>query len=117
MTTPCTYMTTVLDMRSRMVACILENISLNVGRLMILDIKHFKIHGGTLLLFPSFITELCKRFKVEEYPRDTWVQPNTLIYPLKIWGEGLSSKSKKTKINVDNSTYEDTNSSRTSKAG
>lgn len=65
----CTNITYIPDMRGQKVACILENILLNVGRLVLSNIRHFKNRDGSLLLFSSLITELCRRDRVEEYPR------------------------------------------------
>lgn len=58
-------------------------------------------------MFPSLIMELCKSVKVEKYPRGNWIYPETPIYPLKIRGEGASSKSKKRKIDLGKSTDDD----------
>lgn len=81
---PCMHMTVVPYLRVQMIFYILYNILLNVCQFMISDIKYFKIHSGTHLLFPYLITELCKRVRVKVYPVDTWVCPKTPIYPLKI---------------------------------
>lgn len=48
-----------------MITCILENISLNVGQLVISDIKFFKTHDGMHLLFLYLIIELCNRARVK----------------------------------------------------
>lgn len=100
-------------MRARMVACILSRITLNVVQIVISQWGHFKIHGGTL--FFSLIIKLCRRVKVEDYPADTWVQPKTHIFPLKIQGDGAHHQSKR-KINLGKSTQEDTDFYRPSSA-
>lgn len=63
-----------------------------------MEIKYFKNKGGLMHIFPSLITELCKRPKVEEYSGDNWISPKTLIYPINMHGEGANSKIKKSKI-------------------
>lgn len=68
---PCAHMTMVPDFQARMVACILDNISLNSCQLVVSNIKFFKNHSGKLLLFPSSITELHKRARMEVYHKDT----------------------------------------------
>lgn len=85
---PYTHITVVTNMCSCMVACKLDNIPLNVGRLVISDIIFYKNHSGVHFLFPSLITEMCRRERVVEYPNDTLVHPGTPIYPTKIWGKG-----------------------------
>lgn len=74
---PCTHLTVVTDLCSHMVACILDDISLNIGQLIISDMKFYKNHDGTHILFLSLSTELCKRVRVMVYPEDTWVCPGT----------------------------------------
>lgn len=81
--------------------------SLNVSHLVISDIKFYKNHSGTHLLFPSLITELCRRARVMEYPNNAWVRHGTPIYPLKIHGEREPSKSKNKKIDLGKSTCEE----------
>ncbi|KAF3620109.1 hypothetical protein FXO37_33401 [Capsicum annuum] len=67
----------------------------------------FKSYGGTHLFFPSLITELHRLGGIKEYNRDTWVRPITLIYSLKIRGEGAPGKSKKRKSDLGKSNFED----------
>lgn len=64
---PFIHITTVLDLRARIVACILDGIFLDVGQFVVSDIKLFKNQGGTHLFFPSLITDRCGRDGVEEY--------------------------------------------------
>lgn len=59
-----------------------------------------------MLLFPSLITELCKRAKVKEYPRDNWISMKTPIYPLNMHSQGAPSKRKK-KIDLGKSVDDD----------
>ncbi|KAF3629780.1 hypothetical protein FXO37_28763 [Capsicum annuum] len=108
----CTYMTMITDMRARMVACILSSISLNMGEILILEWRYFKNRGGTLLYFPSFIAELCKKIETEEYVEDTRVHLGPRIFPLKFWGEGAPSQTKKRKVDSGKSTQKDTTSCR-----
>lgn len=68
-------MTTVPDLCARKVACILDDIPLDVGQLVVNEMDHFKNQGGVHLFFPSLITELSRRAGVEEYASDTWVHP------------------------------------------
>lgn len=49
------------------------------------------------LMFPSLITKLCRRKKVE-CPGDCWIQTEKPYHPLKVKGEGGALKSKKRKI-------------------
>lgn len=49
------------------------------------------------LMFPSLITKLCRREKVE-CPGDCWIQTEKPHHPLKVKGEGGALKSKKRKI-------------------
>lgn len=65
------YITTVIDIRACMDACILDNILLNIGHLVISDLKFYKKHGGTHILLNSLITMFCKRASVMEYIDDT----------------------------------------------
>lgn len=51
---PCNNITYVLDMQSRMVECILDNFPLNVGCIMLSNMRHFKNRGGSLLFFSFF---------------------------------------------------------------
>ncbi|KAF3645625.1 hypothetical protein FXO38_19562 [Capsicum annuum] len=113
---PCTYMTIVTEDQARMVACILSGISLNVGELVSSEWQYFQTHRGTLLLFPSLITGLCKRAGVVEYAADTWVCPGSLICPLKFRGKGAPGQRKKRKMNSGKSAQQDTDSCRPSSA-
>lgn len=103
-------MTYALDVRSQMIACILDSIPLNVGCFILLDMWYFKLKCGFLVLFPYFITDLYRRVGVEEYLRDTWVPLKIPIYPFKIWGEDAPGKSKKRNINLVKLIDEDTDS-------
>ncbi|KAF3623054.1 hypothetical protein FXO37_32057 [Capsicum annuum] len=75
--------------------------------------RYFK-NTGSLLLFPSLITELCRRAGVEEYPHDTWVWSKTLIYSLKSRVEDAPGKTKKRKIDLGKSIHKDIDSCRPS---
>lgn len=100
---PNTHMKADLDLRGRMVAYILDNISLNVGLLIILDISSTR----TMVVCISYSisnNEIFRRHRVVEYPRDTWVFPGIPIYPLKIQGESASGKRKKRKNGLVKST-------------
>lgn len=107
---PCTNMTTVPNMSSWMISCILDNIPLNVCQVVILIMMFFKTHDSMHLLFTSFITKLCKRAMVKVYLGDTWVHQNTLIYPLKIWCKEALVKNTNKKIDLSKSIFEDTES-------
>ncbi|KAF3656950.1 hypothetical protein FXO38_13905 [Capsicum annuum] len=111
---PSTHMTAVIGKLSYMVSCILDNNPLTVYHLVLSDIKFYRNYGGTHLLFPSLINELCKKVRVVEYPDDTWVSPGTPIYHLKIQGEGAPGKRKKRKIDLGKSTVEESESYRPS---
>lgn len=63
------------------------------------------------------ITELYRRAGVEEYLRDTWVNPRTTIYPLKIRGEDVHGKRKKRMIDLGKSIDKDADSCRPSIIG
>lgn len=71
----------------------------------------------TYILFPSLVTELCRRAGVVEYLDDTWVHSETLIYPFKIWGKGEPSKRKKINVDLVKSTVEGSGSCRSSTDG
>lgn len=88
-------MTDIPIMRVCMVVCILDNILLNVGLFLIAEFGDYKNWGGPMLMFPSLITELWNRAKFEEYSGDNRISPKPPIYPLKMHGEGATSKSKK----------------------
>lgn len=103
----CTSMTYILVIRDQMLACLLENIPLNIGRFILSEIRYYKNRGCPILLYASFITELCKRVEVEEYPRDNWISPKTPIYLLKIHCMGVPSKNKKKKIDLGKSVDDD----------
>lgn len=92
---PCTNMTYIPIFQDQMVDFLLDNISFNVGWLVLSDIRNYKNRGGLMLMFLSCITELCKGVEVEKYPREKWVSLNTPIFPLKICGENALSKGKK----------------------
>lgn len=66
---PCTQLTTLIDMH----ACILDIICFNAGHLVISDLKFYRNHDGIHLLFPSLTIRLCGKFRVVEFPDDTWV--------------------------------------------
>lgn len=51
---PCNHLTTFIDMRACIVSYILDNVSLNVSRLVISNIKFLRNHGGTYLLSLSY---------------------------------------------------------------
>lgn len=70
---PCTHMTKVIDLRSRIVSCILFGIPLNVLDIILSEWSFYQTHGGMHLLFPSLITELYKKAEVEVYAEDTLV--------------------------------------------
>lgn len=53
---PCTHMTSVPDLCSRMVAYILDDISLDVDHLVVSKRDDFKDQSGTHIFFPSLIT-------------------------------------------------------------
>lgn len=55
---PCTHPTIIINLRTSMVSCKLDNILLIVGLLVIFDMNLFRNHGGMYLIFPSLITEL-----------------------------------------------------------
>lgn len=63
------HMTVVRDIRDHMVAYILQNIFLNIGRLVISDMKYYRNHDGMHLLFPSLINEMCGENKGSGIPR------------------------------------------------
>lgn len=79
-------MTYIPIMQAYAVACLIDNISLNVGHFVLSKIKGFKNKSGPMLMFSSLIIKLYKRFEVEEYPGY-----NYPIYPLNMHGEGASS--------------------------
>ncbi|KAF3673771.1 hypothetical protein FXO38_05511 [Capsicum annuum] len=108
------HVVVITDLCDYMVSCILEDIPLNVIRLIFSNLKFYRNYGGMHLLFPYLITDLCKRARVVVYPGDTWVYPGTPIYSLKIQGEGAPGKNKKRKINIRKSIIEDSESSRPS---
>lgn len=70
-----------------------------------------------MLMFPSMITEMCRRVKVEEYLGDNWISPNTPIYPLKIRGKVTLGKSKKRKVKSEKSMEDNIDSYRPSSVG
>lgn len=86
----------------------LSVIALNVGEILISELRYFKNHGGTYLLFPSFITKLCKMVEVEKYVVGTWAYLDNLICLLKFIGEGTSGQSKKRKMDTGKLVQEDT---------
>lgn len=88
-----------------------------MGQIVISEWRHFKNQGGTLLVFPSLITELCKKAKVKEYGTDTWVHPGPYIFPLKIWGEGPLGQSNKRKIDLGKYIVEESESCKPSTVG
>lgn len=106
----CTYITTVTDMGAWILACLLSSVTLNIGQIVISELRNFTNHEGTLLLFLSLITELSKRVQVEECVKDTWVHPGPRTFPLKFLGEVAPSQSKKRKVDSGISTQEDTDS-------
>ncbi|KAF3623267.1 putative pentatricopeptide repeat-containing protein-like [Capsicum annuum] len=110
-------MTAVPNLRAWLVSYILDNIPLNVGQLVISDMKFFKNHGSMNRSFPYLIIELCRRAGVGEYSRNTLMCPRTPIHPLKIYGEGIPAKSKKWKIDLGKSTCEDPKYCRSSTTG
>lgn len=77
-----------------MVACILDNISLNVGLFVLSEFWTYKAQDGPMLIFSSLITELYKRAGVKEYLEDTWIVTKAPIYQLKMHGKGIIFKRK-----------------------
>lgn len=104
-------------MQAQMVACILDNISLNVGLFVIPEFRNYKSRGRLLLLLSSLITELCKWDRVKEYSRDNSITPKTPIYPLKMLGEGTTYKRKNRNIDLGKSVKDDIFSCRPSSVG
>ncbi|KAF3629193.1 hypothetical protein FXO38_27826 [Capsicum annuum] len=76
----CTYITTVTDMGAWILACLLSSVTLNIGQIVISELRNFTNHEG---------------------PR---------IFPLKFLGEVAPSQSKKRKVDSGISTQEDTDS-------
>lgn len=87
-----------------MLALILSGIDPNVVEIMLSKWRHFKSQEDTSLFFPSLITQLCKREKVEEYVADTCVNPGPHIFPLQIQGEDAPCQSKNRKVDLGKST-------------
>lgn len=55
---PLPHIILLLDLLDQMVACIRDTFLLNVGRLVVSNMKFFNYYGGTYLLFLSLFTEL-----------------------------------------------------------
>ncbi|KAH0776652.1 hypothetical protein KY290_008063 [Solanum tuberosum] len=88
----------ILVLRAQIVACVIDDLSLNMGHFIGNEFWKFKVHDSMTLVVPSMIMELCIRAEVELLPGDTWMEPKNPIFPLKMCGEGTVVKSKKRKV-------------------
>lgn len=91
-------MTTVLKLHALMVSCILDDIPLYIGQLLVNEIDHFKNQVGKNIFYTSLFTKIFKRAGVEEYVSEIWACPSAPIYQLRIQRQGALRKSKKRKI-------------------
>jgi len=65
------------------VACVLNDVLLNIGHLIVNEFREFEMHDSLSLVFPSMIMELCKRVEVEILLSDTWMEPKILSIHLR----------------------------------
>lgn len=79
--------------------------------------REFKLHDSLSLIFPFLITELCKRAELEEAPKDNGVSPRAPIIPLKVRGDGTTTKSKRRKVDSGKSLSVEESSTRPSMVG
>lgn len=80
----CTHMIADLDLHTRRVTFIIDDILLDIGHLVVNEINQFRDQGGMHHFFASLITEHYRRAGVEKYTGDICVQPGTFIYPLRV---------------------------------
>lgn len=104
-------------MCGQMVAYPLDNIPLNIGWFVLIEIQHYSNKGGPVLLLSSLITELYRQFEVDEFQKISWVSPKTPNYPLKIREERALRKSKKRKVDLGRLVEDDVGSYRPSIVG
>ncbi|KAK6773809.1 hypothetical protein RDI58_029048 [Solanum bulbocastanum] len=90
---------------SKIVACVLNDVLLNIIHLIVNEFWEFKMHETLSLVVLSLIMELSKWAEVEVISSDTLMEPKHFIFPLKMRGEGLVVKSKKMKIDSDKSVH------------
>lgn len=109
-----TNLENIPTMHALMVACLLDNIPLNVVRFVLMDIRHYR---NKKIMFPLLITKLYRRSRVDAFPKNSWVSPKTLSYLLKIRGEGVLGKSNKRKVDLGRSVDDNVNSCRQSVIG
>lgn len=114
---PFINLTNITTMYALMVACLFDNIPLNVGRFVLMEIRHYRNKRGPMILFPSLITDLYWRSGVDAFPKDGWASPKTPIYPLNIREEGALRRINKRKVDLERSVEDDVDSYRPSTAG
>jgi len=97
---PCGNVSDVPYTRALIIACILDGIPVNVGHYIVRELKEYVLQGGTLLIFPSLITELCRRAHVEKWNGDHLIPADKPLHPLRVTGAGSVLKSKKRKVEI-----------------
>lgn len=92
-----------------MIACIIEDVLVNVSHHVIRELREYLHQGRPSLIFPPLITTLCKKVGVSRHHADNWVDPDEVFHPLKITGEGsaVHRKKRKIKVTVENADADD----------
>ncbi|KAH0706094.1 hypothetical protein KY285_012248 [Solanum tuberosum] len=76
----------ILVLRAQIVSCVLDDVLLNIGHLIVNELWEFKMHDSISLLIPSLITELCKQVEVEkrkiDYVKSVHVEDDSLLPPV-----------------------------------
>nr|XP_033517221.1 uncharacterized protein LOC117281468 [Nicotiana tomentosiformis]XP_033517222.1 uncharacterized protein LOC117281468 [Nicotiana tomentosiformis] len=94
---PCGNVSNVSYTIALIIACILDDIHVNVGHYILQELKKYLLDDSSCLMFPSLIIELCRRADVEVRSTDHWLPADKPFHPLRVTGEGSTVKSKKRK--------------------
>jgi len=97
---PCEKVYDVPYARALIIACILYGIPVNVGHYIVRELKEYVLQGGTSLIFPSLITELCRRAQVKKWDGDHLIMTYKPLHPLRVTGAASVLKSNKRKVEI-----------------
>ncbi|KAH0743246.1 hypothetical protein KY290_031239 [Solanum tuberosum] len=104
---PSVNIRTILMLQAQIVACVLDNVLVNIGHLIVNEFREFKMCDNPSLVIPFLITKLCKQTVVEVLLGNTWIEPNNQIFPIMMRGKGSALKSRRRKIDSDKSVHAD----------
>ncbi|KAG5595495.1 hypothetical protein H5410_036727 [Solanum commersonii] len=104
---PSVNIRTILILQAQIVACVLDNVLLNIGHLIVNEFWEFKMCDNLSLVVPSLSMKLCRQTLVVVLSGNTWIEPNNKIFPIMMCGKGSVLKSRRRKIDSDKSVHAD----------